>query len=71
MAKVRVHPIQLDYRVKMRDVVCGLCNRATPRTSAPPRVTHLVHLVREHLADVERANSAAGLAEETTVEIND
>lgn len=34
MTKVLVHPIQLNYKAKMHDVICGLCGRCTP---APPR----------------------------------
>ena len=71
MPKVRVHPIQLDFQPKMKDVICGLCGRCYPRTGAPPRVLHLVHLVREHLDEVNRTLSRAGSAEEITVEIQE
>lgn len=52
---MKVHPIQQNYRLGARGVVCGLCGADnTPRHGdTPPRVTHLVHLVREHLAEVQ------------------
>lgn len=71
MATVRVHPIQQNFRPKMKDVICGLCGRCYPRTGAPPRVLHLVHLVREHLDEVNRTFSPAGRAEEITVEVTE
>ena len=80
MAKVRVHPIQQAFTVTDDAQVCDLCGAeefwtATTIPAVPggviTRSVHLVHLVREHLADVERANSAAGLAEEITVEIEE
>lgn len=69
MATIKIHPIQRDYRAEMHHVICGLCGNSTPRTSAHPRVTHLVHLVREHLEEVNRTFTPAGRAEEITIEI--
>lgn len=62
--QIRVHPIQLAYKAKMHDVICELCGRCSPRTNAHPRVTHLVHLVKEHLPEVQATFSLKGRSEE-------
>lgn len=64
--KARMHPIQLNYRTGARGVVCGLCgaDNVSKHPETPDRVTHLVHLVREHLADVQATFSPKGRSEE-------
>lgn len=66
---MRVHPIQLDYRTGARGVVCGLCgaDNVSRNPETPDRVTHLVHLVREHLPEVQHSLSRKGMAEEIEV----
>lgn len=71
MTKVLVHPIQRDFQPKFKDVICGLCGRCYPRTGAPPRVLHLVHLVREHLPEVNRTLSRAAQSEHVSIDIEE
>lgn len=40
-----------------------------PRTTSHPRVTHLVHLVREHLPEVNRTLSRAAQSEHALTDI--
>ena len=65
--KVRVHPIQL----KFANNKCGICGAHEPKRheTTPDRVAHMVHLVKEHLKDVEYANSSKGLTEEIAVDL--
>lgn len=71
--KVRMHPIQLNYQDDGDVVVCGLCQEisAPKNPSTPARVTHMVHLVKAHLKDVEHANSRKGVTEEVEVELGE
>jgi hypothetical protein len=66
---MKVHPIQMNYRLGARGVVCGLCgaDNTSKYPDTPDRVTHLVHLVREHLAEVNRTFTKDGKAEEIEV----
>lgn len=59
---MKVHPIQLNYS----NGKCGLCGSSEPRKypETTESVAHLVHLVREHLPEVQRTFSATGRAEE-------
>ena len=71
--KVRVHPIQQAFTVTDDAQVCDLCGAeefwtatTIPAVSAGviPRSIHLVHLVKEHLADVQATFSPKGRSEE-------
>ncbi len=72
MAQVRVHPIQLEYSVAKDDTQkCNLCGAEERWTSKhQPTVfgdamkrslhlVHLVHLVKNHLPDVQATFSPA------------
>lgn len=69
MAQVRVHPIQLEYSVTKDDKqTCNLCgaeelwtakNQPTVHGDALKRSLHLIHLVKDHLPDVQATFSPA------------
>lgn len=69
--KIRVHPIQQNYRGSSNAVVCGLCQEvsAPKNPETPARVTHMVHLVREHLAEVQASLSKKGRSEEVLIDV--
>lgn len=60
--KIRVHPIQLQFAKGK----CGLCGADEPKRfdTTPDRVSHMVHLVKEHLPEVQATFSAKGRSEE-------
>jgi hypothetical protein len=77
MAKVRVHPIQLQYAHDQSQQTCKLCGereqwtaQAQPTVQGPAydRTLHLIHLVKSHLAQLQETFSAAERKQETTVE---
>ncbi|MBB5159714.1 hypothetical protein BJ970_007313 [Saccharopolyspora phatthalungensis] len=81
MAQVRVHPIQLEYSVAKDDKqTCNLCGAEERWTSkqqptvfgdALKRSLHLVHLVRNHLPDIQATFSAAERKKEKWVDAGD
>ncbi len=78
MATIRVHPIQLKYHVG-RDgkQTCKLCGaeerwrskqRPTVSGDALKRTVHLVHLMKEHISDVQSTFSARERKKEKWIE---
>ncbi|HWE90301.1 MAG TPA: hypothetical protein VG317_12645 [Pseudonocardiaceae bacterium] len=76
MATVRVHPIQLEYSVSGGRQTCSRCGAeetwtasVEPTVSGPRlhRTLHLVHLVREHYADLTGTFAPAERKKESTV----
>lgn len=69
--QTKVHPIQLAFKATQGGARCDLCQKlSVPRYSTtPPHVTHLVHLVREHLEAVNRTFSPAGRSKEVLREL--
>lgn len=72
MTKIKVHPIQQKFKTMGDTVVCEICgSQNKPRNAGTaPRVTHLVHLVREHLDLVNKTFSPQGRKEETVVDVD-
>ena len=67
---MRVHPIQTNYTTKGNTVTCGLCGeKESPKNSdTKPRVTYVVHLVKNHIEEVNKTFSPEGRAEEFETE---
>jgi len=73
MAKIKVHPIQQKFKTMGDAVVCGICgSQSKPRNAGTaPRVTHMVHLVREHLDLVNKTFSPQGRKEDIVVDVDE
>lgn len=81
MAQVRVHPIQLKYKVakdgKQTCTLCGSTERWTSKNEptvsgdALKRSVHLVHLVQKHLADIQSTFSAQERKKEKWIDSGD
>lgn len=76
MAKVRVHPIQLEYQHARGKQTCKLCGAEERWTAqqqpvvqgkAYDRTLHLVHLVNSHLPEVQATFATAERNREVTV----
>lgn len=73
MAKIKVHPIQQKFKAVGDAVVCEICgSQNKPRNAGTaPRVTHLVHLVQEHLELVNKTFSSQERKEEIVVDVDE
>lgn len=73
MPTIKVHPIQEKFKTMGDAVVCEICgSQNKPRNAGTaPRVTHLVHLVQEHLDLVNKTFSPQGRKEEIVVDVDE
>ena len=79
MAKIKVHPIQLQYSVTDDEQVCDLCGAKEQWTAsvAPPvegaalsRSLHLVHLVRAHHEEVMNTFKSSERAKRVSIDVD-
>lgn len=75
-ASVKVHPLQLEYTTKSGTQTCNLCgteekwtaqHQPTTEGEALNRSLHLVHLVKDHLPEVQKTFTNAERAKEVVI----